>query len=201
MSSLRVDLHDPSSSAAFTATFPALHARWPYLLGAIAGPVYGASALVLLIATHTRGQAGEGAARLALLAAVIGGALLGIAWLALLRRGHGGAAPIAGSLALPLALSCVWLGGSGPYLSTTAMLIAGALAAFGWGHAVAPGLVVLRALAAGSALLWTLAFVGIARDWPLPPSLLSFAFLATALTGICLACSFLSLRYAPRPRW
>jgi hypothetical protein len=202
MSPYRFDLHDPSSSDSFS--FPVLRSRWPYSLGALAGPVFGLSVLLFLAAALTRGNSGETASLIAVFGAVLAGVLLGIAWLGALRNGHGGAGPIAGSFAFPLTvtylcLRYLCLGRGSNDLNTAAALVAGAVAAFAWGHVAAPCGAVVRGLAAVSAMVWTFLFIAIVRRWDVPNAVVILSLFAVSLTSISLVFSFLRLQHtAPR---
>jgi hypothetical protein len=195
MSSHRFDLHDPSASDSFSFLF--FRPGWPYVLGAIAGPMFGISMLIFLAAAHTHGNGGEAAALLAILGSTLASLFLGIAWFGVLRGGQGGAGPLVGSCALPLAIGYLYLDRGSYDLNTAGALIVGALAAFGWGHVAAPGGAVLRGCAAGSAVLWSLLFVAVVRRWDMPTGLVGISFVALSLAALCLAFSFPRLQYAP----
>jgi hypothetical protein len=147
------------------------------------------------------GAAMDGASGMGLIALAIGSGLLGIAWCGVLRHGHGGAGPILGSFAIPLAVaflssqrwdwSQLWIAG---------MVFAAALAACAWGLALVRGLGWLRGLAALAAVLWSAAFLGMHPALELPAKLAqplwTLALGAIAMTGFSLVVGFPRLRGA-----
>ena len=195
MSPHRFDLHDPAAST--WSWFLVPRPQWPYTLGAIAGPTFGLSLLLFLTAAYLPGDSGATIGLLSILGATLGAVLLGVAWLGVVRGGQGGLGPLAGSFAFPLAVAYAYLERASHDIRTTAALIAGALAAFAWGHVAAPCDALLRGLAAVSALLWSLVFVAVVKQWDTANALHVLCLIALALTSVCLVISFLQLRHAP----
>jgi hypothetical protein len=123
--------------------------------------------------------------------------LLGLAWLGVVRGGQGGLGPLAGSFAFPLAVAYAYLERDSHDMRTTVALIVGSLAAFALGHVAAPCDALLRGLAAVSALLWSLVFVAVVKQWDTANALHVLSLIALVLTSVCLVISFLQLRHAP----
>ena len=172
--------------------------RWPYLLGAVAGPVLGTGALVAILAVN---GAFHGLVQLALFALALGGALLGVAWLGVLRHGHGGVGAIAGSFAVSLAVVYLHVHRAEWWQARQhGMIFAAAIAACACGHVLVRGLGVVRVLAAIAAVLWGLVFLVLRQRLVLPRALevalVTSALGAIALTGCALAVMFPTLRRA-----
>jgi hypothetical protein len=166
-----------------------------------AGPAFGVSLLVFLVAANARGNSGETAGILAICGALLATLMLGMAWIVVRRSGQCGAGPILGSFALPLALTglCLkymYLGRGSADGHTAVMLVVGAFAAFAWGHVAAPCGAVVRGLAAVSAVLWTFVLVAVVMRWVVPNRVVVFSQFAVSLTSICLAFSFRRLQAA-----
>lgn len=195
MSPHRFDLHDLSAST--RAWFLVPRPRWPYNLGAIAGPLFGLGLLLFLTAAYVPEGSAATVGLLGFLAATLGAVLLGLAWLGVMRNGHGGLGPLAGSFAFPLAVAHAYLERDTYDMRTTMALIVGSLAAFAWGHVAAPCDALLRGLAAVSALLWSLVFVAVLTQWDPANAVHVLCLIALALTSVCLVISFLQLRHAP----
>lgn len=186
-----IELYDPTTSRSLLILRP----RWPYRLGAIAGPLLGLCVLLALAAPWLPGRSVETAAAVAQIGIVLAELLLGIAWIGVLRAGQGGAGPIAGSFAYPLVLAYLSLDREHDPITILALLI-GAFAAFAWGHAAAPLGALGRGFAVVTATLWSVLFVAVLKQWAVPEAIQILAMVALALTGIGLAASFLWLRYA-----
>lgn len=188
---------DPSASDSLSFLIPL--PGWPYILGAIAGPAFGCNLLLFLAAARMRADAGEGLALLAVFGAALAGMLLGIAWFGVRRDGQGGAGPLAGSFAFPLAVAYLYFSRGSHGSDTAAALATGALAVFGWGHAAAPCNPVIRGLAVVGAVMWSLLFAAAVGRWDIPNTLVLLSIVELSLTSILLAFSFSKLRYvSPR---
>lgn len=159
--------------------------------------MFGLSLLLFLIAVHLPGNSGETAALLGAFGGMLAAGLLGIAWLGVLRGGQGGAGPVVGSFAFPLAVAFAYFQRGSHNMRTTEALIVGSLAAFAWGYVAAPCDAVLRWLAAASAMLWSFLFIAVVKQWNIPSALHTLSLVALALIGVCIAFSFLQLRDAP----
>jgi hypothetical protein len=205
MPSHRIDpCAGPSASTSLLSLL--LRPRWPYVLGAIAGPLLGICLLVLLATLHLTWRGSGTAGFLATVGGVIASTLLGIAWFGVLRGGHSGVGPVAGSFAYPLATIYAVFHPEWRDMFANAALITGALAAFGWGHVAAPSRGIVRMLATTAAMLWSFLFLGVLARWPVPGVIVTTAFVALALLCIALAFSFPPLRlatsrYRPEGSW
>jgi hypothetical protein len=196
MSSLHhFEFFDPSSPT--RSWFLVVRPKWPYRLGIIGGPMFGLSLLLFLLARHLPGDASEKAMLLAVLGGVLAGVMLGGAWAGVLRLGQGGVGPMAGSLAFPLAVVYAVAQRGSDDMRTIASVIVGSLAAFAWGHVAARVDAVLRVFAAASAILWTLVFIAVVKQWDMPRALPVVSLSALAVTSVCLVFWFLQLRDAP----
>jgi hypothetical protein len=187
----------PSSSLSF---FCLTRSRWPYLVGAFAGPVLAAGAVLLMLSLNG-GPGLAGAGGVGLIALALGGGLLGVAWCGVLRHGHGGAGPILGSFAVPLAIAYFfWSFRDWGQVRIAGMLFVGALAACAWGLVLVRGLGGIRVLAALAAVLWSAAFLVIHPSLALPATLAqalwTLALGALAVTGCSLVVGFPRLRAA-----
>jgi len=167
-----------------------------------AGPAFGVSVMVALVAANAPGNSGDTAGILGICGALLAMLMLGMMWIVVRRHGQCSAAPIWGSFALPLALTglCLkfmYLGRGSTDLHTLAVLVVGALAAFGWGHVAAPCGTVVRVLAAVSAMLWTSVLIAVVMRWDVPSTIVVFSLLVIALTSSSLVFSFLRLQDLP----
>lgn len=185
---------DASQSMMFS-----LRSRWPYAVGAVAGPVFGVAALVMLAAI-----VGEqaGLVPVAAVGLAVGGAGLAIAWGAVIGHGHGGAATVIGSLAVPLAIMLLYAQADrlDAAVQGTKLLV-GAFALSAWGHAMARNLGGFRIAGAFAAALWTTVFLlisGLATNVPASVGMatIKLAFGATGVAGLSLAIAFPRLRRA-----
>jgi hypothetical protein len=170
--------------------------RWPFVLGAVAGVIFGSGAFLYLaaIAKPSHAVASAGVAGL-----ITGSALLAIAWFGATLAGRGGPGALLGSVAVPLALAYAYSTQLKPAsLEVTGTMLVCAFAAQALGYAATRGLGVTRVVALGAGLLWSLALLSIVQHSRLGLPFLMFALVASGLVGFTLPFGFYSLRAAPR---
>lgn len=124
---------------------------WPYALGAFGGAVFAVGAFLLYVLLQSHGSGGSGQYALTTLA--IGGAILGVGWIGVLKYEQGGFGAVSGCFAVTLALIYVYLHRNDwNMFAASGTMVLLAFTWFALGHLFARG-VRMTKFAAGSALI------------------------------------------------
>ena len=173
---------------------PVKHRPWAYVLGAIGASLVCVGALLLFVVMLSPESSMTGDMVKAGGGSLCGGAaILGIAWIAALGSGHGGAIAIVASFAAPAGIAYFYVHVRDVYESETAVAVMGlGLGAFAGGHIFARGIHgAVRAVAAVTMILVIVACSAEAQHWNIAPRTLGHlyevAFAGLATTAVALA--------------
>ncbi|MDQ3367997.1 MAG: hypothetical protein M3680_21435 [Myxococcota bacterium] len=176
---------DPSIPATSDNAAAPAGPLWPYLVGAIAGGMFGFGALLLLSMVLSTSPA-PALGRSAVVVLAVGSSTLAIAWLGMIKQGHDGVGALFGCLAMPAAILFMYATRHDvALLRVNALLLQLAIASFALGHLFVRGIGVTRLAAAIVVITMTVTIYAMTQGITLG-SRLDATLSSTSLVGLCL---------------